>query len=113
MAKLGTEKKPAIVRVQTEERAKEIASICAEHGWQFIIGFEPDKPEDVSDVDKLLNRSVQKTVEKRSGVMTRVHVAVVKSIKNVVKNNPCRLFLNSALTPAQRLHLSAPGQLAR
>jgi hypothetical protein len=45
MAKLGTEKRPAVVRVQTEERASEIASICNEHGWYYIIGFEPDKPE--------------------------------------------------------------------
>ena len=55
MAKLGSEKRPVVVRVQTEERAKEIASICYEHGWHYIIGFEPDKPEDISDVEKLLN----------------------------------------------------------
>ena len=67
MAKLGTEKKPAIVRVQTEERAKEIASICYEHGWHFIIGFESDKPEDVSDVDRLLNPSVPKITEENIG----------------------------------------------
>jgi len=67
MAKLGTKKNPAIVNVQTEKRAKEIASICDEHGWHFIIGFELDKPEDVSDVDKLLNPSVPKIAEKKTG----------------------------------------------
>ena len=67
MEKLGTKKKPAIVSVQTEERAKEIASTCDEHGWHYIIGFEPDKPEDVSDVDRLLNPSVPKIAEKKIG----------------------------------------------
>jgi len=55
MAKLGSEKRPLVVQVQTEERASEIASICHEHGWYYIIGFEPDKAEDISDVERLLN----------------------------------------------------------
>ena len=55
MAKLGSEKRPLVVRVQTEERASEIVSICDEHGWHYI-GFEPDKPEDISDVERLLTR---------------------------------------------------------
>jgi hypothetical protein len=42
MATLGTKKRPAIVHVQTQARAKEIASIFAEHGWKFIVGIEPD-----------------------------------------------------------------------
>ena len=55
MAKLGTKKRPAIVRVQNEKRAKEIGSIFGKNGWQFILGIEPDKPEDISDLEKLLN----------------------------------------------------------
>ena len=55
MAKLGTEKKPAIVRVQNENRAQEIGSIFDKNGWKFILGIEPDKPEDISDLEKLLN----------------------------------------------------------
>lgn len=55
MAKLGSEKRPVIVRVQDENRAKEIAEICSENGWHFIIGFEPDEPEDISDLEKLFN----------------------------------------------------------
>ena len=55
MAKLGTEKKPAIVRVQNERRAKEVSSIFDKNGWKFILGIEPDKPEDISDLEKLLN----------------------------------------------------------
>jgi len=55
MAKLGSHQKPAIVRVQTEERAAEIFEVCTQNGWQIIVGIEPDKPEDISDVEKLLN----------------------------------------------------------
>ena len=55
MAKLGTDKKPAIVRVQNEHRAQEVSSIFDKNGWIFILGIEPDKPEDISDLDKLLN----------------------------------------------------------
>jgi hypothetical protein len=51
MAKLGSQKTPVIVRVQTEARAHDIASICNQHSLHYIIGFEPDKPEDVSDVE--------------------------------------------------------------
>ena len=53
MAKLGTEKRPVVVRVQTEARMHEVVSICEEHGWKFIVGIEPDKPEDISDVRRL------------------------------------------------------------
>ena len=47
MAKLGSEKRPAIIRVKTEARAVELISICNKNGWQVI--------EDISDVEPLLN----------------------------------------------------------
>jgi len=55
MAKLGTKEKPIIVRVATEEMGKYVAQQCAEHGWHYIIGLEPDKPEDISDLENALN----------------------------------------------------------
>ena len=55
MAKLGTKKKPIVVRVHSQEKARYVAEKCAEHGWQYIIGFETDKPEDISDLEKMLN----------------------------------------------------------
>jgi SWIM/SEC-C metal-binding protein len=55
MAKLGTEKRPIIVRVRTDEKARYVAEQCTKHGWHYIIGFEPDKPEDISDLEKMLN----------------------------------------------------------
>ncbi len=64
MAKLGSEKKPLVARVRTQERAAEIASVCSEHGWHYVIGLEPDKPEDVSDIERLLDPPVPRRSEK-------------------------------------------------
>jgi hypothetical protein len=50
-AKLGTEKNPAVVRVQTQKRLKEVASILEKNGWKYTIGLEPDKPEDIADLE--------------------------------------------------------------
>ncbi|MCH8012952.1 MAG: SEC-C domain-containing protein [Candidatus Marinimicrobia bacterium] len=55
MAKLGTEKRPIIVHVHSDEKARYVAEKCAEHGWHYIIGFEDDKPEDISDLERALN----------------------------------------------------------
>ena len=40
MAKLGSKKRPAIVRVQTEAKAEEMLRICTENDWQVIVGIE-------------------------------------------------------------------------
>ena len=59
-AKLGTETNPAIVTVQTEERAKKLEAIFKENGWQYTIELDPEKPEDISNLEILLHP--QKTV---------------------------------------------------
>ena len=56
MAKLGTKKRPAIVHVETEARAGEVMELCTSNGWQVVVGIEPDKPEDISDLRKLMNQ---------------------------------------------------------
>ena len=66
-AKLGTKKRTAVVNVQTEERLKEVASIFEEKGWKYTIGLEPDKPEDVADLEILLNPPKPKIAEKKAG----------------------------------------------
>ena len=66
-AKLGTKKRPAIVRVQTEERLKEVASKFEENGWIYTIELEPDKPEDITDLEILLNPPKTRTAEKKIG----------------------------------------------
>jgi len=54
MAKLGTKKRPVIGHVRTPERAEEVMGICIDRGWQGVIGIEPDKPEDISELNRLL-----------------------------------------------------------
>ena len=66
-ARLGTEKRPAAVHVQTEERLKAVSSIFEENGWKFVAGLEPDEPEDVSDLELLLNIPKPAKVEKKIG----------------------------------------------
>ncbi len=66
-ARLGTEKRPAAVHVQTEKRLKEVSSIFEENGWKFIVGLEPDEPEDIADLDLLLNTPKPAKVEKKIG----------------------------------------------
>ncbi len=55
MTKLGTDSRPAVVRVQTQSRAEEILAFCERHGWKVVVGIEPAEEEDVSDVERLLH----------------------------------------------------------
>ncbi len=66
-AKLGTKKRPAVVHVQTEERMKEVVSLFEKNGWTFVMGIEPDKPEDISDLEILLNTPKPVKAEKKIG----------------------------------------------
>ncbi len=66
-AKLGTEKNPAVVTVQTEDRLKEVASAFEEKGWKYRIRLDPDKPEDIADLARLLNPPKPKIAEKKVG----------------------------------------------
>jgi SWIM/SEC-C metal-binding protein len=55
VARIGTERRPAVVRVQTPDRAEEVMAICEDFGIHFILGVEPDKPEDLSDIERALS----------------------------------------------------------
>lgn len=66
-AKLGSEKNPAVVRVQTEVRFKEVSAVFAQHGWECRIVVEPDRAEDVSDLERLLNPPKPVAVAKKVG----------------------------------------------
>ena len=72
MAKLGSDKKPAVARVKTQKRAQEITKLCNERGWKVIVGIEPDEPEDITDIEKLMNPQT-----------------VVKEIPKIGRNDPC------------------------
>ena len=67
MAKLGSEKRPVVVHVQTHERAKEILALCNKHGLKVIVGIEPDKPENISDVERAITTPTTKRVKPKVG----------------------------------------------
>ena len=61
--KLGTELRPATLRVQSEERKVEVTTICAENGWNCTVEVDADLPEDVADLDVLQNPVATERVE--------------------------------------------------
>ena len=66
-AKLGTEKNPAVVHVKTKKRIKEVSKIFEKNAWQYRIELERDKPEDITDLEILLNWPKPKEAEKKVG----------------------------------------------
>lgn len=64
---MGTEKRPAVVRVKTKKRMKELEKIFKENGWHHTIEVEPNKPEDTTDLDILLNPVKTIVAEKKVG----------------------------------------------
>ena len=82
MARLGTEKHPAVVHVRTEARLKEVAARFKEKGWQCKIALEPDKPEDVADLERLLNPLKPQTIAKKLGRNEPCSCASGKKYKN-------------------------------
>jgi len=77
MAKLGSIKHPAVVRVQTEAKAFEMMKTCKEHGWMVIVGIEPDKYEDISDVQRLLDRSTAASADTENIKQEQSQVAMI------------------------------------
>jgi SWIM/SEC-C metal-binding protein len=66
-AKLGTDKNPAIVSVQTEERVKELAPVFEKNGWTYKITVDADAPEDTNDLEILLNPIKTSIAEEKIG----------------------------------------------
>jgi SWIM/SEC-C metal-binding protein len=66
-AKLGTEKNPAIVSVKTKKRMEEVVSIFEKNGFKYTIEIDENKPEDISDLEILLNWPKPKEAEKKVG----------------------------------------------
>lgn len=65
--KLGTEKNPATMSVQSEKRQKELASTCKQNGWACDISVNPDSPEDTAQLDILQNPILPTKVEPKVG----------------------------------------------
>ena len=66
-AKLGTEKNPAVVHVRTEPRLKAVTSQFEKHGWKYKIELDLDKPENITDLERLVNPPKPTRVEKKPG----------------------------------------------
>ncbi len=66
-ARLGTQKNPAAVHVKTKKRMKEVAAIFEKNEWKYSIELEPDKPEDITDLEILLNPAKTVTVATKTG----------------------------------------------
>jgi len=52
---MGSRKKPVIVRVQTEARALAVMEQCEQLGLHVVAGIDPDKPEDIADLERALH----------------------------------------------------------
>ncbi len=72
MPRSGTKNSPLTLRVNSMERAEEVARICDAHGWHFVTGIEPNEPEDLSDLEQKLNPPL-----------------VVNAAEKVGRNEPC------------------------
>lgn len=66
-AKLGTKKNPAVVHVKTKKRMKEVSAIFKEHGWEYTIEQDKTKPENITDLEILLNIPEPVRVDKKIG----------------------------------------------
>ncbi|HAY40270.1 MAG TPA: hypothetical protein DCY53_13620 [Desulfobacteraceae bacterium] len=66
-AKLGTEKNPAVVHVKTKKRMKEVAKIFEQNNWECKIELTADQPENIDDLEILLNWPKPQEVEKKVG----------------------------------------------
>ena len=65
--KLGTKKKPAVVHVKTKKRIKEVTAIFEKHGWEYRIEQDKSRPEDITDLETLLNTPETVTAAKKIG----------------------------------------------
>jgi SWIM/SEC-C metal-binding protein len=54
MASFGSRKRPAVVRVQTEERARSVLEFCDANEIVVMVGVDPDKPEDITDIERAI-----------------------------------------------------------
>lgn len=66
-AKLGTERNPLSLSVQSEERQQEVLAICKEHGWAANVAVDAALEENLVELDSLRNKPASVQVEKLPG----------------------------------------------
>lgn len=91
----GSEKQPIIIKVRTEERAKQVAQVCDHFNWHYIMGFEIT--EDISDLKKAIKErfapaNVYDPCPCGSGAKYRFCCA--KTMKNLNLNDYLKTFTN-------------------
>jgi len=55
-------------------------ALCERHGWKVVVGIESDEPEDISDVERLLNPNKAKESKPRAAMTDKPKVG---------RNDPC------------------------
>lgn len=65
--KLGTEKNPAKIRVQTKKRMNELTKVFKENGWEYSIDVDRNKPEDITELKILQNRPQPRHTNEKFG----------------------------------------------
>lgn len=65
VAKFGSDKRPAVIRVQSMEKAEQIVDLAQQRGWKVIVGVEPDQFEDLSDLRKLMRAEAKPELKPR------------------------------------------------
>ncbi|MEM7130074.1 MAG: PBPRA1643 family SWIM/SEC-C metal-binding motif protein [Chloroflexota bacterium] len=53
--KLGSQKRPLFLTVQSEERKTALIAICDDNGWQHQITVDADVDEDIAELEELQN----------------------------------------------------------
>ena len=84
--KLGTKKNPATVYVQTEARKEEVAAVFQENNWVSKIIVDPDRPEDISTLEILLNPVQTKTNKHDMGRNDTCYCGSGKKFKKCCQN---------------------------
>ena len=87
MTRLGTKNQPAIARVQTTDRAQQILELCTQHSIVCIVGIEPDKPEDITDVERALHPHTPLRAPAKWVVTNRAPVAAASRPRSAVPNS--------------------------
>jgi len=91
MGKLGTTRRPAVLRVKSMERADEVMAIAEENGWKVIVGVEPDKPENTADLEGLMQRGASRYADSCSSVaMIHARAAAGASSRSAADSDASR-----------------------
>lgn len=89
---MGTSKDPLVLRINDESRIQEITTICDINNWIYILGIEYDKPEDISDLEFMLDPDAFGGKRPKAGSSNAgrsTHVPVTHNGQYIGRNDPC------------------------